>query len=270
MKKISSSTYFNIGISIVAVLGALFVISFFYMPYDPTAMNLDATYAPPSLQHIFGTDEFGRDIFSRILKGSQLVYLIGFSAVLLGLIVGGLIGSIAGYFGGYIDDILMKIIETKMAFPGILLALMLLAVFGTDISNLILAIGIMAIPKFARMTRSGYLKYRGYDFVQASISRGAGTFRIMYIHILPNIVTDLLITASLGFSSAIMAEAGLSFLGLGVQPPNPSWGQMLSNGQRFFAISPWYPIIPGLFITLTVLGFNMLADGLRELNDVTT
>ncbi len=268
MKKLFSSIYFNIGFAIISILVLLLLLSLVYLPYDPTYMDLDATYQAPSAEHIFGTDEFGRDIFSRILKGSQIVYFIGFSAVAIGLVVGGIIGSIAGYFGGYVDDFLMKIIETQMAFPGVLLALMLVAVFGTDLSNLILAVGIMGIPKFARMTRAGYLKYKHHDFVQASISRGASDFRIMYIHILPNIITDLVITATLGFSSAIMAEAGLSFLGLGVQPPNPSWGQMLSSGQGYIAIAPWYPIIPGLFITLSVLGFNMLADGLREFRNV--
>ncbi len=270
MKKLFSNIYFNIGITIIAVLTALFVISFFYLPYDPNFMDLANSYSPPSLKHLFGTDEFGRDIFSRILKASQIVYLIGFSAVIIGLVIGGLIGSIAGYFGGYVDAVLMKLIETQMAFPGILLALMFVVVFGKDIINLIFAIGIMGIPKFARMTRAGYLKYKNYDFVKASISRGAGHFRIMYIHILPNILTELLITATLGFSTAIMAEAGLSYLGLGVQPPHPSWGKMLNSGQRFIAIAPWYPIIAGLFITLTVLGFNLLADALREFNDGTT
>ncbi len=264
MKAHLKNAYFSFGFVIVIFLLALFVVSFIYMPYDPNAMNLSKTFAPPDTANIMGTDEFGRDLFSRILAGSQIIYLIGFCAVVVGLVFGVLIGSVAGYFGGWTDEILMKIIDTKMAFPGILLALMLIAIFGTGISNLILAIGIMGIPKFARITRAGYLKYKQYDFVKASRSRGASHFRIMYIHILPNLTTELLVTATLGFSSAIMAEAGLSYLGLGIQPPDPSWGQMLSNGQRYLGMAPWYPIVPGLLITLTVLGFNMLADGLRD------
>ncbi len=264
MKNYLKNPHFSFGFVIVTFLLALFVMSFVYMPYDPNAMNLDKTFAAPDMANILGTDEFGRDLFSRILDGSRVIYLIGFCAVAVGLFVGVLIGSIAGYFGGWVDEVLMKLIDTKMAFPGILLALMLIAIFGTGISNLILAIGIMGIPKFARITRAGYMKFKQYDFVKASRSRGASHLRIMYIHILPNLLTDLLVTATLGFSSAIMAEAGLSYLGLGIQPPDPSWGQMLSNGQRFMGMAPWYPVVPGLLITLTVLGFNMLADGLRD------
>ncbi len=264
MKRYFKNSYFNFGFFVVSILLALFALSFIYIPYDPNAMDLERIFAPPSIAHIFGTDEFGRDLFSRIVDGSRVIYLVGFCAVSAGLLVGVLIGSIAGYFGGWTDEILMKIIDTKMAFPGVLLALMLIAIFGTSITNLIVAIGIIGIPKFARITRAGYMKYKQYDFVKASRSRGASHFRIMYIHILPNLFTELLITATLGFSSAIMAEAGLSYLGLGIQPPDPSWGQMLSNGQRYLGMAPWYPIIPGLFITLTVLGFNMLADGLRD------
>lgn len=267
MRKDKINSYLVVGSIMLIIMLCFMILSFFYTPYEPNQMDVVHRYEAPSGMHLFGTDEFGRDIFSRILYGSRFIFLIGLFSMLFGLFIGLTLGALAGYYGGLLDDLLMKVVDTQMAFPGILLALMLIAVFGTNITSLMIAIGLISIPRFTRVIRSGVIKRKNLDYVLAAKSRGAGNFRIIYLHIIPNMMPEILITCSLGFSSAIMAEAGLSYLGLGVQPPNPSWGQMLSGAQRFIAQAPWYPIIPGLFITITILGFNMLADGLRDYYD---
>ncbi|HEY8462953.1 MAG TPA: ABC transporter permease [Bacillota bacterium] len=259
---------FLIGSILIGILLMMMVISFFYTPADPNAMNIQARFALPGAGHILGTDNFGRDILSRIMKGSQIAFSVGFLTLVIGLVAGTLIGSIAGYYGGIVDEVLMKIIDIKMAFPGVLLALMLIAAFGTGINNTLLALGLMAIPRFARVIRSGYLQYKEMDFVKAARARGAGNLRIMYIHILPNLLSPLIVTSSLSFASAVLAEAGLSYLGLGVQPPDPSWGKMLNEAQAYIAEAPWYAVIPGILITMMVLGFNLIGDGLRTVYDV--
>ncbi|MFC4599844.1 ABC transporter permease [Cohnella hongkongensis] len=256
-----------IGGSLILLLLGLMVTSLIYTPYGPNEMNTAMRLAPPQADYWWGTDNFGRDIFSRIMEGTQTAFLIGFSSVAIGLFFGLLIGALAGYAGGWTDEILMRVIDAKLAFPGILLAIMLVSVFGPGLGNTIVALGLMSIPAFARIARSGFIQYKEFAFVQAAKARGAGPLRIVFLHILPNISSPLVVTASLRFSGSILAEAGLSYLGLGVQPPDPSWGRMLSEAQPFIANAPWYVLITGAVITAMVLGFNLLGDGIRDVYD---
>ncbi|MGL4346032.1 MAG: ABC transporter permease [Cellulosilyticaceae bacterium] len=255
---------FYIGLTIIGFFAFIALLSLFYTPYDPNAMDLANKLQSPTLTHLLGTDQFGRDILSRIMIGSQLVFIVGISSVVCSLLVGGILGALAGYYGGLLDDVLMKIIEAKMAFPGVLLALMLIAIFGAHLSIMILALSIMNIPRFTRMIRSGYIQYREAEFVVAAKTLGISDLRIMHRHILPNVSQDIWVTCALSFSSAILAEAGLSYLGLGVQPPFASWGKMLNEAQAFMLQAPLAALIPGFMITLMVIGFNFLADGLQR------
>lgn len=253
-------------IIIISLLIMMFI-SFFYTPYSVTEMNRLERFSAPSTEHLLGTDNFGRDVFSRIMIGSQTAFFVGLVAVSIGLIFGVIIGAVAGYFGGWTDDIIMRIMDAMMAFPGILFALMFVSIFGVGIRNTIMAIGIMAIPSFARITRSGFLQHKELEYVKSARVKGVSNIRIIFNHILPNVLSPIIVAASMGFSSAVLSEAALSFLGLGVQPPNPSWGRMLNESQLYISIAPWYAIAPGILITLIVLGFNFLGDGIRDLQD---
>ena len=266
-KKLFKTPNFVVGFVMVFIIVFLMMVGFFYLPYDVNAMDVVNKLAKPDNVHLLGTDHLGRDILSRIMQGARISILIGILVVIFGLITGTLVGSVAGYFGGKADEIISKLIDTQMAFPGVLLALMMIAVFGNNLGNIILALGIMSIPRFARITRSGFMKYRDAEFVRASRVRGAGDFYIMFFHILPNIVPDLIVTCSLGFASAVMSEAGLSYLGLGVVPPAPEWGAMLSYGRNFIRGYSYMTLFPGLASMITVLALNLLGDGLRDALD---
>jgi peptide/nickel transport system permease protein len=255
------------GAVLLGILLLVLLVSFVYLPYDPNVMDTGAIFQPPSAAHLLGTDNFGRDILSRVMKGSQAAFLVGASSVGIGLTVGLLLGAVAGYAGGAVDEVIMRIIDAQMAFPGVILALVFITVFGTGTLNTAIALGITSIPRFCRVTRAGFLQLKTMDYVKAARSRGAGPVRLMALHILPNMVSPLLVTMSLGFASAILSEAGLSYLGLGIQPPSPSWGMMLYEAQAYLLTYPWYAVIPGCMITLMVLGFNLLGDGLRDLTD---
>ena len=264
LKKCLHNKSFITGSCMIGLMLLIMVVGFFYLPYDPDAMDTPNKLQFFSAAHPLGTDQFGRDILSRIMEGTRVSFLVGALTVVLGLIVGGTIGSIAGYYGGKIDEVIMKLIDTQMAFPGVLLALMLIAVFGNSLQNLILALGVMSIPRFARISRSGFIKYRDAEFIKAARSRGAGDGRIIFRHILPNIVPELIVTSSLGFAGAVMSEAGLSYLGLGIQPPTPSFGKMLSEAQAEILQAGWYVLVPAVAITLLVMGFNLIGDALQE------
>lgn len=263
-KKLLKNSNFVVGAVMVSVMVLLMVVGFIYLPYDVNEMDVTNALAAPGNGHLLGTDHLGRDILSRIMQGARISFLIGIMVVIFGLITGTIIGAFAGYYGGKLDEVIMKLIDTQMAFPGVLLALMLIAVFGNNLANIIFALGIMSIPRFARIARSGFMKYRDAEFVKASRVRGAGDFYIMVFHIFPNIVPDLIVTCSLGFASAVMSEAGLSYLGLGIQPPTPSFGKMLSEAQNYILQAPWYVMIPAVAITMLVMGFNMMGDGLQK------
>ena len=264
LKKCLHNKNFIIGLCMVGLMVLVMVVGFFYMPYDPDAMDTENELQFFSAAHPLGTDQFGRDVLSRIMQGARVSFLVGALTVVFGLVVGGAVGAVAGYYGGKVDEVIMKLIDTQMAFPGVLLALMLIAVFGNSIQNLILALGVMSIPRFARITRSGFIKYRDAEFIRAARSRGAGDGRIIFRHILPNIVPELIVTSSLGFACDVMSEAGLSYLGLGIQPPTPSFGKMLSEAQGEILQAGWYVLVPAAAITLLVMGFNLIGDALQE------
>lgn len=267
LKKCLHNKNFIIGLCMVGLMVLLMVVGFFYMPYDPDVMDTENELQFFSAAHPLGTDQFGRDVLSRIMEGARVSFLVGALTVVFGLVVGGTVGAVAGYYGGKIDEVIMKLIDTQMAFPGVLLALMLIAVFGNSIQNLIFALGVMSIPRFARITRSGFIKYRDAEFIKAARSRGAGDGRIIFRHILPNIVPELIVTSSLGFAGAVMSEAGLSYLGLGIQPPTPSFGKMLSEAQAEILQAGWYVLVPAVAITLLVMGFNLIGDALQEVTE---
>ena len=197
LKKCLRNKNFILGSCMVGLMVLIMVVGFFYMPYDPDVMDTEHELQFFSAAHPLGTDQFGRDILSRIMEGTRVSFLVGALTVVFGLLVGGAVGAVAGYYGGKIDEVIMKLIDTQMAFPGVLLALMLIAVFGNSLQNLIFALGIMSIPRFARITRSGFIKYRDAEFIKAARSRGAGDGRIIFLHILPNIVPELIVTSSL-------------------------------------------------------------------------
>lgn len=254
----------RLGILIVGVLLLAMAVSLIYLPHDVNEMNIAGRLQAPSSAHWLGTDNFGRDLLSRVMEGTQTAFAIGAVSVGIGLVGGMLIGAAAGYAGRWADEVLMRLIDALMAFPGILLALMLVAVFKPNIGQTMLAVGLLSIPSFARVTRSGFLQFKEAEFVQAARGLGGGHGTLIFRHILPHVLSPVIVTASLSFSTSILIEAALSYLGLGVQPPAPSWGRMLNEAQSYMGKAPWFALAPGFVITLTVLGFNLLGDGLRD------
>jgi peptide/nickel transport system permease protein len=267
VRKYGKNINLVIGGFILLTFLTMMIVSFFYTPYDVNGMDIANKLQPPSLEHWFGTDEFGRDIFSRMMVGTQTAFFVGTVSVGIGMFFGVLIGGTSGYFGGWVDEVITRIIDALMAFPGIILALMLVAVFGTGMVNTSIALGLMAIPGIARIARSGFLQSKNAEYVQAARLMGQTTWKIMTKHILPNVSSPLIVAASIAFAVAMLAEAGLSYLGLGVQPPDPSWGRMLKDSQSYMVSAPWYTYAPGVFITLMVLGFYMLSNAIRDLRD---
>lgn len=233
-------------------------------PYDPSAQELARRLEAPSLAHPLGLDELGRDILARLLQGTRISLLVGITVVSVSSTVGMFFGSLAGYFGGRVDDIISRVIDVLMAFPGILLAIALVAVLGPSLINVVLALSIIGWVGYARLVRGQALRAREFEFVQAARASGAGTWRIVTHHILPTAIPAVVVQATLGMAGAIIAEAALSFLGLGVQPPTPSWGTMLDAGRSHLFDAPHLTVFPGLAIATLVLGFNFLGDGLRD------
>ncbi|MBK5200076.1 MAG: ABC transporter permease [Spirochaetaceae bacterium] len=267
MNKYLKNRNFIIGFIFLSIILILAFGGLFFKPYNPSQIDIANKLQGFSRQHILGTDHLGRDILSRLMVGSTISLEIGFFVVLFGALIGIPIGAIAGYYGGKIDEIIMKLIDTLMSFPGVLIALMLIAVFNVSLSIIILALVLIALPKFARISRSGFYKYRESPFVLATKARGASSFRIMLFHILPHLVPSLMVTASLTFATAIISEAGLSYLGLGIQPPTPSFGKMVSEAQSYILQDPLYVFIPTLAITILVLGFNLIGDGIQDISE---
>lgn len=258
---------FVIGFVLIAILVAITLISLFYTPYSPTLIDSDAQMMSPSLEHLGGTDKLGRDMLSRTMVAGQTAFSIGIISVAGAMILGVLLGLIAGYFQGFIGNIIMRFADAFKAIPGLLFAMMISAVFGKSFISTTVAITIILMPSFIRITRANVLKVKSIEYIQWTSLLGLKPFRVMLIHILPNIISSIIITASMGFADAVLIEASLSYLGLGIQPPNPSWGQMLSEGQGFITTAPWLVLLPGTMITLLVLGFNLLGDGLSDLLD---
>lgn len=236
-------------------------------PYDPELMDFAATFAPPGPAHLFGTDEFGRDVFSRVLYGAAVSYRVAFVAVFISATVGVFLGAIAGFYGRWLDEIVMRVMDILFAFPAVLLAITVMAILGRGVTNAMIAIAVVYIPIFARVTRGAVLSVRGREFVSAARALGQNDPTIIFKHILPNALGPIIVQTSLSLAFAILAEAALSYFGLGTQPPEASWGRMLSEGRSFFAQAPWMGIFPGLAIMLSVMGFNFVGDGLRDLLD---
>ncbi len=255
------------GGCIVALLALVAIFGRWLAPYDPMSMNFAARFAPPSLAHLFGTDDFGRDVFSRVVYGAAVSFKVAFIAVGISGTVGVLLGLTAGFLGGWIDELVMRIMDVLFAFPAVLLAITVMAILGRGVGNAMVAIAIVYIPIFARVTRGAVISVRGREYVTAARAMGQGPWRIMLRHVLPNALGPIIVQTSLSLAFAILAEAALSFFGLGTQPPDPSWGRMLSVGRSFLDQAPWMGIFPGLAIMVAVLGFNLLGDGLRDVLD---
>lgn len=236
-------------------------------PHDPLSMASQSLLAPPGGPYPFGTDQFGRDQLSRLLYGSRVSLVVSFASVVLALAGGGTVGVASGYYGARVDSVLMRVMDVIFAFPAVLLAIAIMAVAGTAVWTVILAIGVVYTPQFARVSRASVLTTRSLEYVEAASALGAGARRILLRHILPNISAPLIVQTSLSLSLAILTESALSFLGLGTQPPTPSWGNMLAESRRFMATAPWTAVFPGATIAMIVLGFNLLGDGLRDLLD---
>jgi peptide/nickel transport system permease protein len=258
---------FAVGFAITALLLLTAALSLSYTPRDPIEMSMDARLQGPSEAHLLGTDQFGRDLLSRIMVGAVTAILVGVIAVGIGVGLGASLGILSGYFGGWLDEIFMRLMDAVQGFPAILSALLIAAVFKPGLAITMVAIGVSFLPIFARLTRAAFLELRDREFVMAARALGAGDAAVIGRHILPNTLAPLIVQASISFPVAILAEAALSYLGLGTQPPNPSWGLMLREAQAFLGMSPWFAVFPGTAIALTVLGLNLLGDGLRDLLD---
>jgi len=254
----------------MALIGAfLFMAAFanFITPYDPIEQDWKSVQKPPSRTHLLGTDELGRDLLSRIIHGARISMIIGVISVSIGLFFGTTIGLVAGYFGSWPDSVLMRLMDIMLAIPYVLLAIAIVAILGPGLWNTMIAIGIVTIPQFARIVRSSVLETKVTDYVEAARALGASHLRIMLRHILVNALSPLIVQSTLTIASAILNAAALGFLGLGAQPPTPEWGVMLSDGRLLLLVSPWIVTFPGIAIMLSVLGFNVFGDGLRDALD---
>ncbi len=252
------------GLIIFGLLIAGIVTAYFWTPYDPEAFVASAL-EPPSLGHIFGTDDFGRDIFSRVMKGAGTTLAVGTFTIVIGALVGLFVGAVTGYFGGVFDEIIMRVNDAITAFPSILLALVIISLLGPEkTSNLVIALGVAFIPSYARVSRTAFLREKNQNYVTAARLMGAGNFRILSVHILPNTVSVLLPALTIGFNNAVLAEASMSYLGIGVSPVDPSLGFMLKASQSYLFSAPWYAVSTGLTVVLMVLSVGLIGDGLKK------
>ena len=256
-----------LGLLITALIVGTAVCSVVYTPRDPLRMELSTRLAAPSAAHPMGTDQYGRDLLSRVMRGAIASLAVGAVAVGIGMVVGVVLGVAGGWRGGWLDEVLMRVTDAIYGFPAVLSALLIAAVFRPGVLISMVAVGIAYVPVFARLTRASVLALRVQEFVTAAQALGAGDGAILWRHVLPNTLSPIIVQATISFPLAILAEAALSYLGLGTQPPNPSWGLMLRDAQNFLQLSPWYAIFPGAAIALAVLGFDLLGDGLRDLLD---
>jgi peptide/nickel transport system permease protein len=255
----------SLGIVLVAVLLAF--LSPLVAPYDPTRTDLNAVLDAPGMTHLMGTDELGRDLLSRIIFGSRASLSAGVVSTSIALLIGTALGLVSGYFVGLLDLAVMRVMDALLAFPGLVLALAITAALGPSLVNVMLAIGIVGIPHFARLARGQVLTLRDLEYVISARSIGAGDRQILVSHIVPNMLTPIVVQASLSVAFAILTEASLSFLGLGVQPPTPSWGFMLNQGRDYIGQAPWLAVFPGVSIFLVVMAFNLLGDAIRDALD---
>jgi peptide/nickel transport system permease protein len=255
------------GSAIIALCALAAIAGPALTPYDPASQDLALRLTGPSVAHPFGLDELGRDILARVLAGARLSLLVGALVVGLSASIGTLLGAVAGYAGGIVDEVISRVIDTLLAFPGLLLAIALVAVLGPSLTHVLFALAAIGWVGYARLVRGQVLRAREFDYVQAARALGAGAPRVLWRHVVPTAMPAVVVQATLGMAGAIVGEAALSFLGLGVQPPTPSWGTMLNGGRGHLLDAPHLTIFPGLAIALLVLGFNFVGDGLRDLTD---
>lgn len=256
-----------VGLAIIIILVLTAIFADVIAPYGFAEQNLKNQYQTPSAAHLFGTDELGRDIFSRVVYGSRVSLRVGFISVSISMLVGVAIGAITGYYGGKVDNALMRIIDIVQALPDTLLAIAIMASLGPGLTNLMIAVGIASIPGYARLVRSSVLSLRDQEFIEAARASGSSDFRIMFKHLIPNCMAPIIVQATLGVAYAIINAAGLSFIGLGLEPPTPEWGAMLSGGRAYIRDFPHMTLFPGLAIVVTILALNLLGDGLRDALD---
>jgi len=256
-----------VGLVMVVIIVLAALLAPLLAPHDPLAQSTINRLAPPSSEHLLGRDDYGRDILSRIIYGSRVALQVGILSVLLGGLLGTAMGAVAGFRGGWIEAAIMRLIDVMLAFPDLITGLLVAAVLGPGMTNLIIAIGLTIAPRFARLAHGPTLSVKKTEFVEAARAMGASDWRLLVVHILPNIVGELLVLASLWTASAIRLEASLSFIGLGVQPPTASWGQMIRDGTIHLTQVPLYSLAPGIALLLTVLAFNLLGDGIRDVLD---
>ena len=259
-----SNVTFRIGAALALLIAGITIASFFYLPYDCNAMDSGSRFSPPSAKHLMGTDNFGRDVFSRIMAGAKYTLLTAIITVAGSAAIGCVIGLLCGFAGGFWDEATMRLMDALSSFPGILLALVMVSLMGNSQRTLVIALLVLFIPGFTRIMRSGMLQYKNRDFVLAARIAGISRLRIIFVHIFPNLSPTLLSASALGLSNAILAESTMSYLGLGIQPPVPSWGRMLSESQTFIFNAPWCTLSPGIMIMLTVLAFHYLGDGFKN------
>ena len=263
MKK-KGNLFLYIGGGISTIMTALIVLGFFWTPYDPTALDASAKFQPPSAAHIMGTDNFGRDIFSRVMAGAGSTLFVAAGTVAIGTVIGTVVGALTGYFGGWIDEILMRINDALAAFPSILLTLVLVSILGNERKHLMLALGIVFIPSYARIVRSEFARARSQNYVKSAQLMGASTARILFVHILPTVWQILVSAITIGFNNAVLAEAAMSYLAIGVSPDEASLGYMLSESQSILGAAPWYAFGTGGVIVLLILGVSLIGEGLQR------
>ncbi len=274
LRKILRNRNFMVGFCLLMILIIMTIVSFFWTPYDPNALDLMsrkqrptpiAQWSTTENVHIAGTDDVGRDILSRVMVSGQKAFQIGLSCVGMAMVFGVTLALFAAYFGGWVDNLIMRLTDAFKSIPSLMFAMMMAAVFGKGTRTTIIAITMILIPQFTRMTRANVLKIREREYIQWTTLIGMNKIRVMFMHILPNVLSVIIVTASLAFSEAVLTEASLSYLGLGVQAPDASWGSLLNSAQALFTIYPYMAIWPGIMVTIAVLGFNVMGDGLSEL-----
>ncbi len=269
LQSVFSSRYIllSLGIFIVGTMSLVALFAPFIAPFDPSEINVKKILHPPSATHLLGTDNLGRDVFSRLVYGARVSLWVGFVAVGISLVIGILLGLVAGYFGKLVDEVIMRFVDVMLCFPSFFLILAVIAFLEPSLTNIMIVIGLTSWMGVARLVRAETLTLREREFVHAARLGGAGTWRVLLVHILPNAMPPVLVSATLGIAAAILTESALSFLGLGVQPPTPSWGNILMEGKDVMGIAYWLSIFPGLSILVTVLGYNLLGESIRDLLD---
>lgn len=267
MRQMSKNKAAMLGMAILVVEIILAILAPYIIPYDYTAMDMTACFATPSAQHFFGCDDMGRDIFSRVLYGARFSLTSGIAAVAIALVIGMAIGAVAGFFGGWVDNIVMRLLDVIQAIPGMVMMVVISAVLGPGFVNTIIAMAFGSIPGMARMLRAQMLKVRDNEYIEAAVSINCSKLRIVMNHLIPNCMSPMIVQATMGVAQTITLAAGLSFIGLGVQPPTPEWGAMLAAARQFIRQAPHLVIFPGLAIAITVLSLNLMGDGLRDALD---